>query len=91
VASLSEALHLLSSIRDGADRSETELRLQIMLAGALTATKGFAAPDAKRRYSRALELCKGSSEPSQFPALYGLWVYYLTRGEVRVAQDLAEN
>jgi predicted ATPase len=65
--------------------------LQIMLAGALTATKGFAAPDAKRRYSRALELCKGSSEPSQFPALYGLWVYYLTRGEVRVAQDLAES
>ena len=91
VANLSEALLLLNSIQDDTDRSDTELRLQIMLGGTLTATKGFAAPEVKRSYSRAFELCKGLRKPSQFPALYGLWVYYLTRGEVGVAKELAEN
>jgi predicted ATPase/DNA-binding winged helix-turn-helix (wHTH) protein len=91
VASLAEALLLLNSIQDDTDRSETELRLQIMLGGTLTATKGFAAPEVKRSYSRALELCKGLSEPSQLPALHGLWVYYLVRGEIGVALELAEK
>jgi DNA-binding winged helix-turn-helix (wHTH) protein/predicted ATPase len=91
VANLSEALHLLNSIQDDSDRNATEIRLQIMLGGALTALKGFAAPEVKRAYSRAHELCKGLSDPFQLPALYGLWVYYLTKGEIGVAKELAAS
>jgi predicted ATPase len=91
VANLSEALLILNSVHDDSERSATELRLQILLGGTLTAIKGFAAPEVKRTYSRALELCKGLGEPSQFPALYGLWLYYLVRGEIDVALELAER
>jgi DNA-binding winged helix-turn-helix (wHTH) protein/tetratricopeptide (TPR) repeat protein len=91
VGNLTAAIELLSSLSNGSDYASKELHLQIMLGGALTAIKGFASPDVKRAYARARDVCKGSRESFQFPALYGLWVYYLTKGEIGVARELAES
>jgi DNA-binding winged helix-turn-helix (wHTH) protein/predicted ATPase len=90
VGNLTAAIELLSSLSNGSDCASKELHLQIMLSGTLTAIKGFASPEVKRAYARAHDLCKGLSESFQFPALYGLWVYYLTKGELGVARELAE-
>jgi predicted ATPase len=81
----------LRSLSNGSDRDSKELQLQIMLGGTLTAIRGFASPEVKRAYAKAHDLCKGSSEAFQFPALYGLWVYHLTKGEIGIARELVES
>jgi DNA-binding winged helix-turn-helix (wHTH) protein/predicted ATPase len=89
--SLSAAIELLHSLPDDAERMRTEIRLQILLGGTLTATKGFASQEVKSTYARAHDLCESLREPSHLPALYGLWIYYLVSGEIDVARELAER
>ena len=48
------------------------------------ATKGYAAPEVEHAYTRARELCQQVGEtPQLFPVLWGLWLFYLVRGELR--------
>ena len=48
--------------------------LQIALGVPLMATKGYAAPEVERAYTRARELCQQIGEtPQLFPVLWGLW------------------
>jgi predicted ATPase len=91
VSSISAAVDLVNSLPDDSDRGARELQLQIMLGGSLTAIKGFAASEVKYAYARARELCSDLGQPLQLPALYGLWVYHLVRGEIDVALELAEK
>ena len=47
------------------------------------ATKGYAAPEVEKAYTRARELCQQVGEtPQLFPVLWGLWVFYLSAGGV---------
>ena len=58
----------------------------------LMATKGFAAPEVEQAYTRARELCQQVGEtPQLFPVLFGLWAFYLGRGELQTARELAEQ
>ena len=69
---------------------EQELRLQITRGAALTATKGYAAPDVARTYARAWELCgKVGSAPDVLPVLRGVGRYYLLRGDLATAHAVA--
>ena len=46
----------------------------------------------ERAYTRARELCERLGDPPElFPALFGLWVMHLLRGELRRAYELAEQ
>ena len=46
----------------------------------------------ERAYTRARELCERLGDPPElFPALFGLWLVYLLRGELRTAYELAEQ
>ena len=46
----------------------------------------------ERAYTRARELCERLGDPPElFPALFGLWVVHLLRGELRRAYELAEQ
>jgi tetratricopeptide (TPR) repeat protein len=46
----------------------------------------------ERAYTRARELCERLNDPPElFPALWGLWLVYLVRGELRTAYELAER
>ena len=48
----------------------------------LMATKGYAAPEVEKAYTRARELCQQVGEtPQLFPVLWGLWVFYDNAGE----------
>ena len=87
------ALDLLPGLPDPAARLGHELALQLRLGEALIATRGYAAPDVQGAFARAREVCEMSIQlgrPAQlFPAVAGLFHYYLTRGDVRTAAALA--
>jgi predicted ATPase len=92
VGNLSAALNLLQRPPDSPERVQRELLLQLTVGPALMAVKGQAAPETERAYTRARELCERLGDPTElFPALFGLWVVYLSRGELRTAYELAEQ
>ena len=92
ISSLSAAIDLLQKLPDSPERIQRELLLQLALGPALIAVKGFAAPEVERAYTRARELCERLGDPPElFPALFGLWIVYLVRGELRRAYELAEQ
>jgi DNA-binding winged helix-turn-helix (wHTH) protein/predicted ATPase len=86
------ALELLMRQPDDAARAARELDLQIGVGAATMATAGFGAPPVEAAYSRARELSQQIGDtPGRFPALFGLWLFYWGRGEVRTADDLARD
>ncbi len=89
---LAKGLELLKTLPDTPERTQRELDLQITLGPALVATKGYAAPEVEKAYTRARELCQQVGEtPHLFPALWGLWNFYLGRAECKTARELAEH
>jgi predicted ATPase len=53
-------------------------------------TKGYAFPDVEEAYGRARELCQQVGDtPQLFPVLWGLWHFYIVRGKLQTAQELA--
>jgi predicted ATPase len=92
ITHLTTALELLKTLPDTPERTQQELNLLITLGPALTATKGWAAPEVGRAYARAQELCRQVGKTAQsFPVLWGLWVFYLNRGELETAHELGEQ
>jgi predicted ATPase/class 3 adenylate cyclase len=87
-----KGLELLDATPATLDRSKQEIALQLALGAPLIATKGYAAPEVERAYSRARELCHQLGEiPQLFPALWGLGAYYYVRAELRTARRLWEE
>jgi predicted ATPase len=83
---------LLQLLPGTPEQSQQELQLQLTLAGPLTATKGYTAPEVERASTRALELCRQLGEtPELFWALLRLWMFYLPRAEHKTARELAEQ
>ena len=89
ISHLTKGLELLKTLPDTPERAQQELTLQITLGVPLMATKGFAAPEVERVYTRARELCQQVGEtPQLFPVLWGLWAFYLVRAELQTAREL---
>jgi predicted ATPase len=85
-------IELLASLPDTAERARKELALQITLGPALFATKDWMAPDVEAAYTRAHVLCCQMGEsPELFPALWGLFLFHISRGEIRTALNLGEQ
>jgi predicted ATPase len=92
IAHLTKGLELLKTLPDTPERSQQELTLQTTLGPVLIATKGFAAPEVEKTYTRARELCRQVGETSQlFLVLRGLWTFYNTRAELQTAHELGEQ
>ena len=92
IAHFTKSLELLKTLPDTLERAQQELDLQIALGPALIATKGFAAPEVEKTYTRARELCQHVGEtPQLFPVLRGLWVFYIARAEMLATRELAEQ
>jgi predicted ATPase/class 3 adenylate cyclase len=90
VAQLSLGQELLETLPQDDGRHHVELDLQITLGAALSAAKGYAAPETTRAYARARELCaKLGEERRLVPALLGLWGSYNARDELDKARDVA--
>lgn len=87
-----QAIQMLSKVPEDPDRNRRELSLQLALGAPLMAVKGYAAPEVESAYARARELCRSVSENIHlFPALQGLWQFYMVGGELQIARGLAEQ
>jgi predicted ATPase/class 3 adenylate cyclase len=92
ITHLREGLALLMALPETPTHLQQELDLQVALGPALLATKGYAAPDAERAYTRARELCQQIGDTSHlFPVMRGLMSYYLLRGQSQTAHELGEQ
>ncbi len=92
ISNLSTAIDLLQRLPESPERIRRELLLQLAVGPALITLKGYAAPEVERAYTRARELCERSGDtPELFPALYGMWLVYWVRVELRTGYELAEE
>jgi predicted ATPase len=89
---LTTALELLKMLPDTPARSQQELILHITLGGPLIATRGYAAQEVEKVYTRARELCQQLGETSQlFSVLVGQWLFHVVRAEYKIARELGEQ
>lgn len=89
---LKKGLELLRRLPPSSDCLERELALLITLGPALMSTRGFASPEVGETYKRAQELCSMLKEtPEFFSILWGLWYYYMSLPQKRIARELAER
>jgi predicted ATPase len=94
---LANALRILKSLPDTAQRDHQELILQTMLGPLLIATKGNAADEVGVTYKRAAELGRRLADNTQlfpallFPVLFGMRSYHLVRAELPQARELDER
>jgi predicted ATPase/class 3 adenylate cyclase len=92
ISSLSAAIDLLQKLPGSPERLQRELLLQLALGSGIMTVKGEAAPETERAYTRARVLCEQAGDPPElFPALWGLQLMHLLRGELRTAYELAER
>jgi class 3 adenylate cyclase/tetratricopeptide (TPR) repeat protein len=89
IARISNGMEFLKVLPDDATRVGQELSFQIILGTSLMASRGWAAPEVERAFSRALELCHRMGEVAQLvPVLYGIWGFHLVRGELKKALEI---
>jgi tetratricopeptide (TPR) repeat protein len=89
---LTRGLGLLERLPDTSERARQELSLQTALGAPLIAAKGYAAAEVEQAYTRARELCQQFGEAPQIVrVLFGLWSFYVTRGQHQVARGLGEQ
>ena len=92
IAHLKHALAALAPAPDDVERAAAELDLHMALGPALMALHGFGAPEVERCYARARALYRTvGATPERAPALRGLAVFSLTRGNLLQARELAEE
>src|SRR5207249_4150228 len=92
ITHLTRGLELLGSLPDTPARLQQEVSLQISLGLSLVATKGYAAPEVEKTYTRALELCRQvEATPQLCWALWGLQGFYFVRAQLQTARELGEQ
>src|SRR6516162_2141065 len=90
IGHLTGALDLLQSLPNSPERKQTRLDLQVMMAQAMIASHGYAAPSTLRVLLQAKELIDESTRRSQqFAILFGIWVCHHLAGAVAKQRDAA--
>jgi DNA-binding winged helix-turn-helix (wHTH) protein/tetratricopeptide (TPR) repeat protein len=86
------ALALLDKLPRDDERDEREVSLRVGLGSIVMQTSGWGAPEVQAVYSRVRELSEGRG-PGQplISALWHLWIYSITRGELDEAGALADR
>lgn len=88
----SKGLEILQTSDRVESRTKKELSLQLTLAPALVAIKGYGSADVEPVYLRARSLCEEGGDTRQlFRVLVGLWNFYWVRGEFDTARDVAHQ
>ena len=92
MAQLQKGLDSLATVPNGPWRQQQELGLQIALATALAATKGYSAPDVGETIAKARALAEQIDQPEYLvPLLFGQYLFHFARSEHRLALSLAEH
>jgi class 3 adenylate cyclase len=85
-------LKLLTNLTAGQQRDRLELPLQMGLGDALSWIRGFAAAEVEAAYLRAHELSSHMGETAElFRILWGLWHFFVIRGDLRKAEELSRE
>ena len=72
---LAQARELTASLPQSRERLQFELRLEITLARALLATRGYTAPETRDAYQRARQCCEALDDQASLPLIiHGQWV-----------------
>jgi predicted ATPase len=91
-AHFGKALELLGSLPKSPEKRSNERSLQLALAGALTAARGWASPEAGEAYARARELCRDAPDGAQVATAWaGALSYLHNSAEIRGSHELANE
>jgi adenylate cyclase len=92
IAHLGKGLEVVRALPEDPGRERYELNVLMIIAPALVAVRGYAAPEVEPAYRRALELSQrlGDAE-KQFSVLLGLSMFHLLKADVLLAINLAEQ
>ncbi|MCA6115497.1 AAA family ATPase [Bradyrhizobium sp. WSM 1738] len=91
-AHFGKALELLGSLPKSPEECSNERSLQLALAGALTAAKGWASPEAGEAYARARELCRDAPDGAQVATAWaGALSYLHNSADIRGSHELANE
>lgn len=89
---LRQGLELLETQPESIERDRLQLDLLSTLGTALTIQKGWAAPEVADAYSRAHALSERVGDsPTLFWVLWGLWAFYLVKGDQTQGLQFAER
>jgi predicted ATPase len=89
---LTNALELVAALPAGPERAQREIALRLARGVPLMAARGHASAEVELEYRRARELCQHVEDQRlRFRALGGLYVFYLARGELETARQLAQQ
>ncbi|NOT55683.1 MAG: AAA family ATPase, partial [Deltaproteobacteria bacterium] len=91
ISHFKRGLDLLATFPDTPERRQQELALQVALGSPLQALQGYGSSEVEAVYTRARELTQGIETTQLFPVLRGLYVFYLLRGRIQTAHELAER
>jgi predicted ATPase/predicted Ser/Thr protein kinase len=92
VALARRGLAMVERLPNTSDRSRRELPLLLTLGVQLQVVQGYAAPEPERTYDRARALCERVQEaPEFFLVLWGLWMLYEVRSDLKKSRALAEQ
>jgi DNA-binding winged helix-turn-helix (wHTH) protein/tetratricopeptide (TPR) repeat protein len=92
IALARRGLTLLAKIPETPQRTRKELDLQVTLAFSYLCTLGYAAPETGGNMARARELCETLGDTaSLFSVIFGLWTYYVCKGDLKSARETAEH
>jgi class 3 adenylate cyclase/tetratricopeptide (TPR) repeat protein len=85
---------LLASVPDEAVRAQFELAVRLNRGLAVTSTSGYAAPGAVENFGLAMDLCERLTDApgvgtELVKALFGVWVYYCSRGDFDTTASVA--
>lgn len=87
-----QALELLEFLPPTLERRQQELLLRIALGPPLLMTKGYVASEVETNYARARDLGQQLDQSPQLASiLFGLWVFYLVKGQFEIALELGEQ
>jgi len=85
------ALAALAALPESAERHQREIALRVAQCKALTALRGYEAPEVLDTIARVEALCQAVGEgPQQLPARIGLALFDLTRGDLVSCRVQAE-
>jgi TOMM system kinase/cyclase fusion protein len=92
VGHLTRALELLESLPESPERDQREIGLRVSLGVAAGSATSFAEPDVQQSFERARDLCgRVGQTPQLFPALRGLYIFYVLTGKPRTARETAQH
>jgi predicted ATPase len=92
ILNLRNALALLVTLPESAERSEREIALLLVLGQRLMTVKGYGVPEAGESYTKAYRLCQEVGKPLQrSQALQGLYRFHLMQAQLHMAGELLQS